>query len=246
MLLDLFSDSISLTFLDMEPTTKISDPTIESMFKAGAHYGYTKARRHPSTKPFVYGVKNRVEIIDLEKTKLQLEEAKKFVATLAKEGKQVLFVSSKNEARESIKTHALSLGMPYVASRWIGGTLTNWSEIRKRVEKYLDLQTQKEKGELVKYTKKERLLIDREIKNLEDMFSGIVHLRGIPAALFIIDPKHEFIAVNEAQQMNIPIIALANTDCNVSKIEYPIIGNDANRGSIGLFVGEVAEGYSAK
>ncbi len=230
----------------MEPTTKINDQVIESMFKAGAHYGYTKARRHPSTKSAIYGVKNRVEIIDLEKTKVQLEEAKKFVATLAKEGKQVLFVSSKNEAKDVLRTHALSLGMPYVAGRWIGGTLTNWSEIRKRVEKYLDLQTQKEKGELVKYTKKERLMIDRQIANLEDMFSGIVHLRGMPAAIFVIDPKQEEIAVKEAKQMKIPVIAIANTDCDISDLEYPIVGNDASRQSIGFFVGEISESYNAK
>lgn len=219
---------------------------IESMFKAGVHYGYTKARRHPSTKPFIFGVKNRVEIIDLEKTKAQLEKVKEFVATLAKDGKQILFVSGKNEAKDAVRTHALSIGQPYVASRWIGGTLTNWTEIRKRVSKYLDLQTQKEKGELVKYTKKERLLIDREIANLENMFSGIVHLRSMPAAIFIIDPKQEEIAVKEAQQMNVPIIALSNTDCNIGKIEYPIVANDSNRASIALFVSEIAEAYSVK
>ncbi len=230
----------------MEPTTKINDPIIEGMFKVGAHYGYTRARRHPSTKSAIYGVKNRVEIIDLEKTKAQLEEVKKFVGTLAKDGKQILFVSSKNEAKEALRTHALSLGMPYVAGRWIGGTLTNWSEIRKRVERYLDLQTQKEKGELGKYTKKERLMIDRQIANLEDMFSGIVHLRGMPAALFIIDPKQEEIAVKEALQMKIPVIALANTDCNISNLEYPIVGNDSSRGSIGFFISEVSESYNTK
>lgn len=230
----------------MEPTTKINDQIIESMFKAGAHYGYTRARRHPSTKSSIYGVKNRVEIIDLEKTKAQLEEVKKFVANLAKDGKQILFVSSKNEAKEVLRTHALSIGMPYVAGRWIGGTLTNWSEIRKRVERYLDLQTQKEKGELGKYTKKERLMIDRQITNLEEMFSGIVHLRGMPAALFVIDPKQEEIAVKEAKQMNIPVIALANTDCNINDIDYPIVGNDASRGSVGFFVGEVSESYNTK
>ena len=230
----------------MEITTKINDEAIESMFKTGAHYGYVKARRHPSTKPFIYGVKNKIEIIDLEKTKIQLEVAKNFVASLAKDGKQVIFVSSKNEAKETIRTHALSIGLPYVASRWIGGTLTNWSEIRKRVEKYLDLETQKEKGELVKYTKKERLLIDRQISNLENMFSGIVHLRGMPAAIFVIDPKHEEIAVKEARQMKIPVIALANTDCDISKIEYPIVANDSSRASVGFFVGEMGEAYSSK
>ncbi len=225
----------------MDKIIKIVDKTVEQLFSVGAHYGYAKSRRHPSTKPYVYGVKNGVEIIDLEKTKIQLEEAKKFVEQLAKSGKQLLIVSDKNEAKSAVKNSALAAGLPYVAGRWIGGTLTNWTEIRKRVQKYLDLQGQKERGDLNRYTKKERVLIDRQIRNLEDMFAGIVDLRGLPGALFVVDPKNEAIAVQEAKALNVPVIALANTDCNISIIDYPIIANDTARASVEYFVNEIVK-----
>jgi small subunit ribosomal protein S2 len=133
------------------------------MFKAGAHFAFSKTRRHPTVTPYIFGVKNKVEIFDLEKTEVLLEKAKDFIASLAKEGKTILFVGGKSEARNSIKSGALSINMPYVDGRWIGGTLTNFTQIRKRVEKMEKLVSEKEKGELAKYTKKERLLIDKDI-----------------------------------------------------------------------------------
>jgi small subunit ribosomal protein S2 len=184
-----------------------------------------------------------VEIIDLEKTEELLEKALAFVATLAKEGKQILFVGGKNEARLSLKIAAESINMPYVDGRWIGGTLTNFPEIKKRLIKLDDLVKQKEKGELTKYTKKERLMIDREIANLERFFSGIMSLKDLPKALVVVDPKKEIIAVTEAQNMNIPVIALSGTDCNIANINYPIVGNDASVSSITFFVNEIAKAY---
>ena len=225
----------------MDKVIKIVDQTIENMFKVGAHYGYSKSRRHPSTKPFVYGTKNGVEIIDLEKTRDQLEAAKKFVEQVSKSGKQILLVSDKNESKHAIKNNALASGLPYVAGRWIGGTLTNWTEIRKRVQKYLDLQGQRERGDLGRYTKKERVLIDRQIRNLEEMFAGIVDLRGLPGALFVIDPKNEMIAVKEAQALKIPVVALASTDCDISQVDYPIVANDSARASVEYFIQEIVK-----
>jgi len=227
-----------------ENKTKNGD-MIGAMFTAGAHFGYQKSRRDASTAPYIFGVKNKVEIIDLEKTEQQLERAKEFIESIAKLGKQVLFVGGKNEAREIVKLAAESLGMPYVAGRWIGGTLTNATEIKKRIAKFEDLQKQKEKGELAKYTKKERLLIDREIADLESMFSGIVSMKELPKAMFVIDPKKEFIAVAEAKKMGVPVVALLNTDCDVTEVEYPIVGNDASVSSIALFTAEIAKAYKA-
>ena len=221
------------------------ESSIETLYEAGAHFGYQKSRRNASTAPFIFGLKNKVEIIDLEQTEKQLEKAKEFVAGIAALGKQVLFVGGKNEARDIINLNAMSIDMPYVASRWIGGTLTNTPEIKKRIAKFEDLQKQKEKGELAKYTKKERLLIDREIANLDAMFSGIVSMKELPKALFVIDPKKEFIAVAEARKMNIPVIALLNTDCDVTEVEYPIVANDASVSSIALFTAEIAKAYKA-
>ena len=178
-----------------------NNPKIENMFKAGAHFGFSKTRRHPTVTPYIFGVKNKVEIFDLEKTEVLLEKAKAFVESLAKEGKSILFVGGKSEARNAVKTGALSINMPYVDGRWIGGTLTNFMQIRKRVEKLERLTSEKEKGELAKYTKKERLLIDREIANLERFFTGIVSMKDLPKAIFVVDPKKEVTAVKEAKDM---------------------------------------------
>ena len=225
-----------------EKKVKNSD-IIDAMFKAGAHFGYQKSRRNASTTSFIFGVKNKVEIIDLEKTETQLNKAKEFISELAKAGKQILFVGGKSETRLALKLGAESLDMPFVDGRWIGGTITNFPEIKKRVAKFEDLQKQKEKGELTKYTKKERLLIDREISNLETMFSGIVIMKDIPKALFVIDPKKEFIAVAEAKKAGIPVVALANTDCNIDLVDFPIVANDASISSISFFVSEIVKSY---
>lgn len=230
--------------MSAETKTKEHD-LIGAMFAAGAHFGYQKSRRNAAITPYIFGVKNKVEIIDLEQTAKMLDHAKEYVEGLAKLGKQILFVGGKHEARDFVKMSAMSIDMPYVASRWIGGTLTNAVEIKKRIAKFEDLQKQKEKGELAKYTKKERLLIDREIDNLEDMFSGIVNMKELPKALFVVDPKKEFIAVAEAKKMGVPVIAILNTDCDIKDIDYPIVANDASTSSIALFVSEIAKAYKA-
>jgi small subunit ribosomal protein S2 len=227
----------------MEQTKKLNKERIDEMFKAGAHFGYSKTRRHPSVASLIFGVKNKVEIIDLEKTDAQLEKAQEFVSNLAKEGKQIMFVGGKPEARLSLKIAAESIGMPFVDGRFIGGTLTNFPEIKKRLVKLEDLTKQKEKGELAKYTKKERLLIDREIANLERFFGGISFIKDLPKALFVVDSKKEEIAVTEARKMKIPVISLSGTDCDISKIEYPIVANDASVSSVTFFVNEIAKAY---
>ncbi|MFA7252260.1 MAG: 30S ribosomal protein S2 [Candidatus Paceibacterota bacterium] len=228
----------------MEEIKKVNNARIDEMFKAGAHFGYSKTRRHPSVSQYIFGVKNKVEIVNLEKTDELLEQALNFVAGLAKEGKQVLFVGGKNEARGSLKMAAESAGMPFVDGRWIGGTLTNFSEIKKRLAKLDDLTKQKERGELSKYTKKERLMIDREIANLDRFFSGISSLKDLPKALIVIDSKKEIIAVTEAQKMNIPVLALCGTDCDISDIDYPIVANDSAVSSITFFANEIAKAYN--
>lgn len=214
------------------------------MFRAGAHFGFSKSRRHPSAAPFIFGLKQKVEIFDLEKTSVALETAKAFVGALAREGRPLLFVGSKPESRQAIKAAAERLGMPYVASRFVGGTLTNASEIKKRINRLEELRAARESGELSKYTKKERLLIDREIARLENAFGGIVSLKdGLPGALFIVDTRREVIAVKEAKSLRIPTIGLSNSDCNLNEVTYAIPGNDAAVESITFFVNEIAEAY---
>ena len=229
----------------MEETknTKNSDKIIEEMFKAGAHFGYSRSRRHPTASPYIFGVKNRVEIFDLVKTADLLKNALDFVSGLAKEDRQILFVGGKNEARDLIKNAAISIDMPYVAGRWIGGTFTNFPEIKKRISKLEELTKQREKGELSKYTKKERLIIDRNIANLERFFSGLLLMKEMPKAIFVIDPKNEAIAVTEAKKMGIPVIALAGSDCDIKDVDYPIAANDSSISSISFFVGEIVSAY---
>jgi small subunit ribosomal protein S2 len=217
---------------------------VDKLFEVGAHFGMIRSRRHPSTKPFLFGAKNKVEIFDLEKTKEELEKAKNFVQTLAQSGGLLFFVGGKNESQDAVREAASSIEMPYVAGRWLGGTLTNFSEIKKRIAKLEDLSLQKEKGELVKYTKKERLLIDREIEYLQEFFSGLSPMKFLPKALFVVDPRKEEIAVKEAKKIGIPVIALASSDCNIIGIDYPIPANDASKKSIAFFVREIASAYS--
>lgn len=221
-------------------TTEVKkEKTIENLFKVGAHFGLIRSRRHPSAKPFIFGVKNKIEIFDLEKTNVALSLAKEFIKGIVTSGGQILFVGGKNESKDAIREGALKVQMPYVAGRWLGGTLTNFSEIKKRIAKLEDLTSQKEKGELGKYTKKERLLIDREIEALTIDFAGITVMRSLPKALFVIDSRKESIAVKEAQHLKIPVVSLSSSDCNLREVEYPIPGNDASKSSIAYFVSEI-------
>lgn len=225
--------------------TAVDAGVVDALFTAGAHFGFVKSRRHPSTKPFIFGVKNKIEIFDLEKTSESLEKALAFVEDLASKNAKILFISGKNEAKQAVTTVAESINMPYVAGRFIGGTLTNFPEIKKRVDKLESWVSQKEKGELVKYTKKERLLIDREIDKLREFFFGLSVMKSLPQAIFVIDAKREMIAVKEAQKMGIPVIALCGTDNNLNEVEFPIPGNDASKTSIEFFLSKVASAYKA-
>lgn len=222
---------------------KDSGTLVEQMFNVGAHFGRSKSRRHPSMKDFIFGVKNTTEIIDLEKTDDYLARAKDFASSLGTEKKQIFFISSKNESRIAIRDAAMSIGMPYVMNRWIGGTITNFSEIKKRISRLEELTTKKDKGELGMYTKKERLMITREIEKLEKNFGGLVGVRQKPAAVFVIDSKAEKIAVKEAQDSGIPVISLSGSDCDIKHIEYPIPANDSSRSSISFFVNQIVEAY---
>jgi small subunit ribosomal protein S2 len=221
----------------------VNQVQIDNLFKAGAHFGFSKSRRHPSMEDYIFGVKNKVEIFDLEKVALQLAEAKNFMHALGKKRQKVLFVSSKNEARGVIKASATSIDMPYVAGRWIGGTLTNFSEIKKRIARLVDLTTKRDKGELNKYTKLERLHIDREIEELDDTFGGLVGMDGLPHALFVVDTKHEEIAVTEAHKVNIPVVGILNSDCNAADATHYIPANDSGVASIKYILQELVASY---
>ena len=216
----------------------------KELFTVGAHFGYSKTRRHPSMVKYLFAKKNKVDIIDIEQTSMLLDEAAVFMKSLGAKGKTVVFVGTKPESKVSTQTHAESLGMPYVITRWVGGILTNFGEIKKRLTRLEELRAARASGDLQKkYTKKELLLIVREIEKMESLFSGLVSLKGIPDALFIVDPKKEVNAVLEANRLGVPIIAIANTDCDISTIKYPIVANDSSRASIEFMVKYLTDAY---
>jgi len=220
-----------------------TDTIIEKMFKVGAHYGYSKTRRHPSLSKYIYATKNKTDIIDLEKTNIMLEKAVEFIKNLSATGKTVLFVGTKPEAKNITKNVAISLNMPYVSERWIGGTLSNFTEIKKRIIELENYRKDSAEGGLDKYTKKERVVMAKKMEKLERYYSGLVGLKKTPDALFIIDSRAEHIAATEAQKSNVPIISLVNSDSNIKGIEYPIVGNDSSIPSIKFFTEAIANAY---
>ncbi|MEI6494540.1 MAG: 30S ribosomal protein S2 [bacterium] len=226
-----------------EVMSKNKEELVKDMFKVGAHFGYGRAWHHPSTALYVFGFKNRTAVIDLEKAADSLEEVKDFVRKLGSEGKPIMFVGTKSEARDAVRRGAAQINMPFVAERWIGGTFTNFSEIRKRIEKMQDLRAKDAKGELSIYTKKERGVIAKEIKDLERYFASLEEMTKLPAAIFVVDSKEEAISIAEAKQKNIPVIALSNSDCNIKGLEYTIVANDRAKASIAYFVNHIVEAY---
>lgn len=225
---------------------KKGDSMVEAMFQAGVHYGYSKTRRHPSLSSFIYTTKNKVDIIDIEKTESLLREAISFVEGLGGAEKTILFVGTKPEAKELVKSFAESLNMPYVTERWIGGTISNFSEIKKRIAELENYRKENKEGGLEKYTKKERAMIAKKMEKLARYYSGMVGLKKIPDALFIVDTKREHIALTEAVTSNVPVVALINSDSNIKGIDYPIVGNDAGIPSIKLILKEITEAYNSK
>ncbi len=232
------------TALQKAKKADVDPDMLEEMFDAGAHYGLSRSRRHPATMDYIYGLKNGIEIIDLEKTKTLLEEAKDFAEELGEEGEQILWVTSKSEANRIVRTLAESIDQPYVTGRWIGGTLTNFDNITGQVEKLEELEAKRESGELEKYTKKEQLLFEREINRLDRKFGGIRNMKEKPTALFIVDTEEEDIAVQEARQNDIPVIGLCNVDCDINQVQYPIVANDNSHESIRLFAQRIRDAYA--
>ena len=224
--------------------TEMAGVGVDRLVGTGAHFAQVRRRRHPSMKQFVLGRKARTEIIDLAKTDDQLARAKQAVAALARDGKTVLFVGGKPEILGLVRDAAKRVGQPYVAGRWLGGTISNFVEIKKRIDRLADLLAKRESGELAKlYTKLERVMLDREIARLGARLEGIVALSKKPDALLVIDTKAEKHAVKEAKDAGIPVIALMNSDCNLGDAAFPIVANDASRATVTLVLSELTEAF---
>lgn len=217
-----------------------------ALMEAGVHYGYSRTRRHPTVSNFIYGNKGGVDIIDAEKTIKQLESASAFLAGLGATGKTVLFVGVKPESRATITTNASLLKQPFVTERWIGGMLTNFTQMKIRIQKLEKMREDRTNGEYEKYTKKEQILLNREMTRLDKYFSGVVGLTKMPEAIVIVDPKKESIALLEARKMNIPVITIGNTDCSVRGIEFPIVANDSSSSSLTFLLAILKDAFEGK
>jgi small subunit ribosomal protein S2 len=225
-------------------TTGSNATEFKRLFDTGAHFAQVKSRRHPSMKPFLVGMKGRQEIIDLVKTSEQLEAAKTVMSTLAKEGKTILFVGGKVEIAALVKKAAQDISAPFVAARWLGGTISNWNEIKKRIDRLAELSEKGAAGTLAKqHTKLELVYIGREKKRLEERLDGITTLTKRPDALLVVDTKHEKHAVKEANDAGIPIIAIMSSDCNLREAAYPIVANDTSRETVRLILTELTEAF---
>jgi small subunit ribosomal protein S2 len=226
-------------------STPTTNNLIERLFSAGAHFGFKKSRRHPTVTPYLFTSKDGNDIFDLEQSASLIATAAAVVNEAGKNGKNVVFVGTKDEVSRIVKDTAETLSMPYVTNRWIGGMLTNWSEIKKRIMRLDSLMNERESGELDrKYTKKERVMINREIDKLNFNFAGIKTLPRTPDLMVVVDPRHDFIAIEEANDMRIPVIALMSSDCDAKKITYPIFVNDALQSSVALVLSELAKAYA--
>lgn len=211
------------------------------MLKAGVHFGHVSSKRHPKMAPFIFGVRSNVHIIDLEITLKYLEKAFLFAREVARQGGDVLFVATKKQAQKLVKEAAESCGMPYMVDRWIGGLLTNFNEINKVIKRYHSLKNDFESGKLDTYTKKEKLCFERELAKLEAMIGGVKNLKKLPEALFVVDIKKEHTAIAEANKINMPIIAVVDTNVNPELVTHPIPANDDAIRSISLISSLIAE-----
>ncbi len=218
-------------------------PTLQELLEAGVHFGHQVRRGHPRMKPFIYGARDGVHIIDLTKSDQYLKEACEYVYNLGKEGKVLLFVATKKQARGILEPLVKELEAPYLVERWMGGFLTNFEEIKKNIKLLKEYREEKVKGTLSKYTKKEQLLLERKMEKLEKDFRGVMDLEGMPEAIFVEDAVSDNIAVREAIRLGIKVVAIADSNCNVSEIDYPIPGNDDAIKSITILVGAITSAY---
>jgi small subunit ribosomal protein S2 len=219
--------------------------TMKELLEAGVHFGHQTKRWNPKMQKYIFGERNGIYIIDLQKTLKKFREAYAFVRDLAADGGIVLFVGTKKQAQETVLEETTRCGMFYVNHRWLGGTLTNFATIRKSIARLKKLDEMSETGEYERLPKKEVIGLERERAKLQSTLVGIKNMDRLPSAVFIIDPKKETIAVEEARRLSIPIVAIVDTNCDPSGIDYPVPGNDDAIRSCDLIVRVIADGIAA-
>ncbi|PIT88323.1 MAG: 30S ribosomal protein S2 [Candidatus Magasanikbacteria bacterium CG10_big_fil_rev_8_21_14_0_10_36_32] len=215
-------------------------PSLAEMLKLGVHFGHQKSRWHPKMKQYIFGTRNGVHIIDLEKTLEEMDKTLSFVKNLAAEGKVILFVGTKRQARDLIKAAAENCGMPYLVERWIGGLMTNFEEMKRRLKKYLSMKEQVASGEVEKYTKKEQIKFKKDLEKMDKYLIGLSQMDKMPDALYIADLRTEKTATAEANRTNVPIIAVCDTNVDPTDASYIIPANDDAVNSIKLMADAIS------
>jgi small subunit ribosomal protein S2 len=226
----------------------MSELNLKSLLEAGAHFGHQTEKWNPKMKKYVFGEKNGIYIIDLAKTIPLAKDAYDFLKKTASEGKPVLFVGTKRQAAEVVKAAAIDCGANFVTSRWLGGMLTNWKTVSLSIDKIRKVEKMKETGDFGLLTKKERINIEKEVIKLEKVLGGIKDMKKLPGALFVIDPNNERIAILEANNLGIPVVAITDTNCDPTGVDYVVPGNDDAMKSVLMFTeyfaNSVTEGMS--
>ncbi|GGE46316.1 30S ribosomal protein S2 [Pullulanibacillus camelliae] len=215
--------------------------SMKQLLESGVHFGHQTRRWNPKMKPYIFTERNGIYIIDLQKTVKKVEEAYNFVRELAADGGQILFVGTKKQAQDSVKSEAERSGMYYVNHRWLGGTLTNFETIRKRINRLKQIEKMREDGTFDVLPKKEVVGLNKEHERLEKFLGGIKDMERLPDALFVIDPRKERIAIAEAHKLNIPVIAIVDTNCDPDEIDVVIPGNDDAIRAVKLLTGKMAD-----
>ena len=217
---------------------------LKELLEAGCHFGHQARRWNPKMAPYIYTTRDGVSIFDLAITAERLADAMEYVKDLVKEGKVIVFVGTKRQAQDIVREEAIKVGAPFIAVRWLGGTLTNWEEISKRIRRFLDMKDKREKGEYKAYTKKEQVLIDKEISKLERFLGGIAHLTKTPDALFVVDTHKESVVMHEAFVRGVPVVGMVDSNADPDNIFKVIPANDDAIRSVKLIVAKIAEAYA--
>ena len=218
----------------------MADVTLRDLFDAGVHFGHQARYWNPNMAPYIYGVRNKVHIVHLERTLDKLKDAMTAVQLLSEDEKTILFVGTKRSAQKSVREHAQRAGMPFVDQRWLGGMLTNYKTISASIRRLTDLEDQQRDGHFERLIKKEALQKTRQMEKLERSLGGIKNMNGLPDALFVVDVMYERIAVSEAAKLGIPVIGIVDTNSEPRGIDWVIPGNDDSYKSVGLFVEAIA------
>lgn len=216
--------------------SKFEIPSLPQLLEVGAHFGHVARRWNPKMAPYIYDERKGVHIFDLVKTQESLEKACDFLQDVVSKGGQVILVGTKAQAVEVIREESARVGIPYVITRWIGGTLTNWEQIKKSIDSLVEMRKKMAEGGYDKYTKKERVLFKREIDRLERLYGGLVNIKGMPAVIFIVDPNRESVAIKEAQTVGVKTVAIVDSNGDPEGINYVIPANDDALKSVKLIV----------